>query len=77
MRWEGSGATNVRTCCGRTLMGAVSVASVRTSEAQTALLLLLGDLGGALFLHCRGGFLLGRFLLCHALSHFVSPLMNG
>lgn len=42
---------------------------IRTAEARTALALLLGDLGGALFLHCLGWFLLGRFLLCHALSH--------
>lgn len=42
---------------------------IRTAEAQTKLALLLGDLGGALFLHRHGWFLLGHFLLCHALSH--------
>ena len=44
------------------------------AEARTGLLLLLGDLGSALFLHRRGWFLLGIFLLCHALGHGMSPL---
>ena len=52
-----------------TSIGAVGVASVRTAEAQAALALPLGDLVGALFLHRLSWFLLGRFLLCHALSH--------
>jgi len=38
-------------------------------KRRAALALPLGDLVGALFLHRLGWFLLGRFLLCHALSH--------
>ena len=50
-------------------MGAVRIASVRTAEARAALAPLLGNLVGTLFLRRLGWFLLGRFLLCHALSH--------
>ena len=50
-------------------MGAVDVASVGMAEAMAILAPLLGNLVGALFLHRLGWFLLGRFLLCHALSH--------
>ena len=39
------------------------------AEATALLAPLLGNLVGALFLHRLGWFLLGRFLLCHALSH--------
>lgn len=39
------------------------------AEATVLLAPLLGNLVGALFLHRLGWFLLGRFLLCHALSH--------
>ena len=50
-------------------MGAVGVASARSAEVQAVLAPLLGNLVSALFLHRLGWFLLGRFLLCHALSH--------
>ena len=50
-------------------MGAVGIASVRTAEARAALAPFLGNLVGALFLHRLGWFLLGHFLLCHALRH--------
>jgi len=49
--------------------GAVGIASVRTEEPRAALATPLGNLVGALFHHRLGWFLLGRFLLCHALSH--------
>jgi hypothetical protein len=50
-------------------MGAVSHAPVRTAQPRAALAPLLGNLVGALFHHRLGWFLLGHFLLCHALSH--------
>lgn len=55
----------------------VLTSSRNGAEARTALALLLGNLVGAFFLHRLSGFLLGRFLLCQTLSHFVSPPMNG
>ncbi len=64
-----SAPINVRGRLRYTSIGAVGIASVRTAEARAALALPLGDLVGALFLYRLGWFLLGRFLLCHALSH--------
>jgi hypothetical protein len=51
--------------------------SVGMVDGTAILAPLLGNLVGALFLHRLGRFFLGRFLLCHALSHCVSPLLCG
>ena len=50
-------------------MSTVDFASVGMAEAMAVLAHLLGNLVGALFLHRLSWFLLGRFLLHHALSH--------
>ena len=60
---------NVRGLLLTHVMGAVGNASVKTAKARAALAPLLGNLVGALFLHRLGWFLLGHFLLCHALRH--------